>query len=346
MNRYVSKLINDNPKEKYSKLLDDYIWHKVTSIYNMLIDWYRNREWYHLIGFILSSADASNVDDKKASIEGKISLILKLKELYEKNTKDKFVIELKKLVLIALIPELKAELDDGNDILQNLEKKDIEDLLSSLSYGKTDEEIRKVLLLFNIITTQNNKKSEPRFAFMSYKNQKWDIEHIHAQTTDLPTKKAHKKVWLEVFAEKMNDFDFISEETKQLVKYYKDNENQLETEKFNNFCQKIITDLDINKDNSSAKANYEISNLTLLDDHVNRSYKNAVFPVKRITILEKSGTESFIPICTRNVFLKYYTPNAKEMYRWNEIDRENYFDSIADSIYEYLKTTQIEDNND
>ena len=36
----------------------------------------------------------------------------------------------------------------------------------------------------------------------------------------------------------------------------------------------------------------DISNLTLLDSETNRGYKNAVFPVKRITMVAKSRASS------------------------------------------------------
>lgn len=57
---------------------------------------------------------------------------------------------------------------------------------------------------------------------------------------------------------------------------------------------------------SCALFSYE-DNLTLLDQRTNRGYRNHIFPVKRNKILEKSGVESFIPLCTKNVFLKFYS---------------------------------------
>ena len=81
----------------------------------------------------------------------------------------------------------------------------------------------------------------------------------------------------------------------------------------------------------------ELSNLTLLDSKTNRSYKNAIFPIKRNVILSKSGIENFIPVCTKNVFLKYYSKDVTQMYMWGKSDRQDYIDEMVKNIYEYLK---------
>lgn len=86
----------------------------------------------------------------------------------------------------------------------------------------------------------------------------------------------------------------------------------------------------------------EISNLTLLDQRTNRGYRNHIFPVKRNKILEKSGVESFIPLCTKNVFLKFYSKTVSQMYLWDKNDRKDYFDKMADEIFYYLSGTRKE----
>ena len=57
--------------------------------------------------------------------------------------------------------------------------------LDELSYHKDGYKIRKVLLLFNLLTMVQSK-TDNRFSFKQYKDTKthWDIEHIHARTTD------------------------------------------------------------------------------------------------------------------------------------------------------------------
>lgn len=45
-----------------------------------------------------------------------------------------------------------------------------------------------------------------------------------------------------------------------------------------------------------------IGNLTLLDSSTNRSYKNAVFPIKRARIITLDKEATFVPLCTKNAF--------------------------------------------
>jgi len=93
---------------------------------------------------------------------------------------------------------------------------------------------------------------------------------------------------------------------------------------------------------ASGKPINEISNLTLLDQRTNRGYGNHIFPVKRNKILEKSGIESFIPLCTKNVFLKFYSKTVSQMYLWDKHDRQDYFDKMVQTIVDYL-AEDIED---
>ena len=71
-----------------------------------------------------------------------------------------------------------------------------------------------------------------------------------------------------------------------------------------------------------------LSNLALLDDKTNRAYKNAFFPVKRKYIIRKESEGVFIPLCTRNVFLKVYSKKLGEVMYWNNSDANDYYSEI------------------
>jgi hypothetical protein bacD2_00658 len=79
-----------------------------------------------------------------------------------------------------------------------------------------------------------------------------------------------------------------------------------------------------------------LSNLTLLDSGTNRSYKNIIFPLKRARIIEEDKKGTFIPLCTKNVFLKYYTPNATQLSIWSKEDREKYLESIITTFNTFV----------
>ena len=92
---------------------------------------------------------------------------------------------------------------------------------------------------------------------------------------------------------------------------------------------------DINDDDIN-----DISNLSLLDSETNRGYKNAVFPFKRKTIINRDKAGTFIPICTKNVFLKYFSEYPPKISFWTQDDREKYEDDIYEVLNNYLGEKQ------
>ena len=67
-----------------------------------------------------------------------------------------------------------------------------------------------------------------------------------------------------------------------------------------------------------------IGNLTLLSSKINRSYGNAIFPQKRKEIIEKESEGRFVPICTKNVFLKNFNSGITKSVYWTENDIQVY----------------------
>ncbi len=67
-----------------------------------------------------------------------------------------------------------------------------------------------------------------------------------------------------------------------------------------------------------------IGNLTLLLAKINRSYKDDEFSEKRKEIIERDCIGMFIPICTKNVFMKQYSNSISNMDRWEQSDKNDY----------------------
>ena len=80
-----------------------------------------------------------------------------------------------------------------------------------------------------------------------------------------------------------------------------------------------------------------IGNLALLDSSTNRGYKNAGFPIKRKKILRSDQEGTFVPLCTRNAFLKCYSSSLEHMFRWSSDDQSDYRDAIADTLCRFFK---------
>ena len=64
--------------------------------------------------------------------------------------------------------------------------------------------------------------------------------------------------------------------------------------------------------------------------------KNAVFPIKRRHILRLDKAGMFVPLCTTNAFLKYYSSKVDKMMFWNEGDRNDYFNAIVDTLVDFF----------
>ena len=76
----------------------------------------------------------------------------------------------------------------------------------------------------------------------------------------------------------------------------------------------------------------DLGNLTLLDRGTNRGYKNAPFAVKRQKILSLDKAGIFVPLCTRNVFLKCYSKQIGNPIFWSDADGEAYQNAILETL--------------
>ena len=80
-----------------------------------------------------------------------------------------------------------------------------------------------------------------------------------------------------------------------------------------------------------------LSNLTLLDESTNKGYKNAVFPLKRKKIIDLDKSGGFVPICTKNTFLKYFSDYPPKVSFWTDDDREKYEEDLIRVLSNYLE---------
>ena len=198
------------------------------------------------------------------------------------------------------------------EIFKNIEVED-------LNYEKDGESIRKVLLMFNINTIIGNKESNLRFQFDRYKKQNWDIEHIRSQADKYPRKKEEKESWIKDILNLTDD-----EKTEEEIL-------EMSEEAFKLFYNKVQNNIE---GENSDFDKHSIGNLTLLDSKTNRGYGNAFFTIKRKTIIENDKNGTFIPICTKNLFLKYYSKNATDLQKWIKEDTEDYKSAILETFEE------------
>ena len=186
---------------------------------------------------------------------------------------------------------------------------------------------RKALLLFNIISILQSEEKAYRFPFNKFKTMNWDIEHIHAIATDTNNKDV-QKAWLR------ENKEYISETLRKEIEEDILSPKEIEEEKLSSLVEKVTKELsEKGFDNENIN---DLSNLTLLDSGTNRSYKNIIFPLKRMRIIEEDKKGTFIPLCTKNVFQKYYTPDASDLSIWSKEDKENYRQSIITTFNTFV----------
>ena len=268
-----------------------HIWTDIKKIFLTFKFWFKDTEYYHLVGFLV------------------VSGISNIKEIYGKakdETKSDFNIFLKKKIK---------------------EKIKIEDI-DRFDYEKNRKDIENILLFFNIATILNNKSSNIRFSFSEFSTKRWSLEHIHAQNDKGLKDKKAQDVWLENMKKYIKEDaieDTIKEKIDSFIKGIENNHfSELQTQILNRFGDEELLNM------------HGIENLALLAAENNSSLSNGPFIEKREKIIEMDKDGEFIPICTKNVFLKYYTKNLSDVYFWSKQDQEDYKDSIIKTLENFF----------
>jgi uncharacterized protein with ParB-like and HNH nuclease domain len=284
------------------------IWLRIQKYFLLLKEWFENRNIYHKVGYLIATGE-------------------KLQDLImnsEKKTKSVFE------------SELNAKITNSLD----LDK----DKILELSYtNKTDRiKIEKLLLLFNIETVRLLKNTTERYSFESHKNNWWSLEHIHAQLSEGLNKKEEQQEWLRLHKDSLVELRKNSDHESvisEIIEKIDLNINDISREIFDNIFSDVIKVLSIENENKDYL--HLVSNLALLKTTNNSAINNSTFDVKRNRILEMDRNGEYIPICTRRVFLKYYTfSKDHQLHFWGEQDRKAYMEAmIGDEglILKYLK---------
>jgi len=299
----------------------DEIWLSIKKYFQAFEEWYNAPQLYHLIGYLIANRYAVN----------------ELRNVSLQLTKLKF-----------------------KEFLANQISKTIDFDIKSLEYG--DVRIKRVLLLFNIQMIILNEHANVRFPFNSYKTERWDIEHIRSVKSEKPAPNKQRK-WLEatleyyigpIEAEKHETaIDKISRTEKQktaIDKIPNTEEQQLANKIWNTLQEPKIDEgaftsiyenlLRVFKEDSVPADINKIGNLTLLSESINRSYKNAVYPIKRKTIIDNYMKGDFVPMGTKNAFLKLYSSKFNDLMFWQDSDAVAYREAIVNALSIYTPTVK------
>lgn len=226
--------------------------------------------------------------------------------------------------------------------------------IQQLSYDGNQEELKRVLLLFNVLSVEQMKSdNQLRFPFNLYNeiktSTKWSLEHIHAQQSQDPmqNEKAIRE-WIEDTLSSVEHIDTIDKgigENGQsriinISDYKSDLRSMLASEKidkdaFNSIRVRIVEAFD------STGTKHAMENMALLSCPDNSRLNNAIFPVKRDRIIQMEREGSFIPPCTRNVFLKLYSKADNQPYFWSTRDKADYIAEITNVFNDFNNKTNL-----
>jgi hypothetical protein len=204
-----------------------------------------------------------------------------------------------------------------------------------LELNYESKETKSALLLYNILTMLQNEHDASYFPFDDYKINRWDVEHIASRKDARSVPGISRENWL------LDVKCYIDQEQQEGPELLKEINLMLATNSFERDDDFValfdkVTE-HFNKYMDTAVDMDEISNLALLDEKTNRGYKNAVFPLKRKYIIELDKTGGFVPICTKNAFLKYFSDYPPKISFWTQDDRKKYEQDLIRVLSPYME---------
>ncbi len=324
------------------------IWENVREIFHTLQEWFDDMELYHYIGYLIYMGRKVDEIYKQWNVsDGKFEFI-------EKYLKE----EIKRTIPYKDIENTVYEVE------------------SAQNKGGSKTNCRPILLLHNLQTVINqnrilgaNAKYKNgvfyKFPFHLYKLEGWDVEHIDSNTENGLNDIQSQREWLlnAYFGLQEGTYSELQDNIKKFFKQYtgkayeQNGDSNKQTVRNEQFAElkKQIEDIGGSKRLDQNEKN-KIWNFTLLDSSTNRSYGNAIFPTKRRVIIGKdqgkrfslptidkneeiaaeNGSSSFIPPCTRYVFLKYYNTASFDPNAWTKDDAEAYKNNIKEVLKDFL----------
>ena len=330
------------------------IWEKVKEIFQTLQEWFDDKELYHYIGFLICMG--KRVDT--------------IYNQWTRHTVKSVFIEK------YLMPEIKhclrgTDIENTYYEVNTDDKQKINGGSKTNCRPILLLHNLQTVIYQNKALTDNNKYDDGvfyKFPFHLYKSEGWDVEHIDSNTENKLNNIQAQCEWLlnayfglqdKAYQELRKQIqDFFSQYT---GKVYEQSDVPDKQAKRNKQFESLRNEIDaINSSmRLSQSEKNRIWNFTLLDSSTNRSYGNAIFPAKRRVIIGKDqgrkfaspktdeqgqimdsrlekAPSSFIPPCTKYVFLKYYNTVSFDPITWNRDDAKAYEDNIKEVLKDFL----------
>lgn len=325
-------------RNRYNQETLRYVWGEVKRIFNTIYEWYTNLELFHYVGYLMARPKEST--RQKGNQQQQQNLLF---SLLQKWSEPNMTIGKFKNHLIICINDT---LNGCRDLSKEYE-----------TTGNPKTQCRPILLLHNVETVIQQGKvlqvkykqdTFNKFPFNLYKKEKWDVEHIDSNTTNELLDFNSQKEWL------LTSYVIATVEQKKAIEEFcltmqdvDDNDRKPIFDQLSESIQPPIS----NDERLEEEEKNMIWNFTLLDEGTNRFYRNAIFPAKRRILIgkeqgvyypaplfnkekgfvqpqESKYKSSFIPPCTKQAFMKYYSPTSGSMVAWTKPDAEAYRHNI------------------
>lgn len=289
-------------------------WTEIRHLALRLEEWFRDRVLFHLVGLWIVIAIKPSTD-----------IVVELMRARCTMRRREFEAHLKELIFDALFRKTLTALsaDEVRGVIQ--------DAFEALTYATPSHHrpLRHILLVFNVATLLRNTASNLRFPFDRYKGEAWDLEHIRSVASAKPAQPARMKNWLQTIlsyweAPTTAEEKVLQHEARECL-----DAATLDVSVFAHLYTAIQHRYGEDKPHETDDS---LANLTLLDAATNRGYKNAIFPVKRHRVIELDKTGTFVPLCTTNVFLKYYSRPLGGMLTWTAGDAYDYREAMIETL--------------
>jgi hypothetical protein len=275
-------------------------WSDVVQLHSLVLGWFEDRSLFHKVGYLIAVGRT----------------FAELHELSRDKGRSAFEAALDEQI------RLHLQLTAGE--------------LADLGYG--DDKASDVLLLMNVETVRDTPGSTERYSFRAHASRNWSLEHIHAQNAEQLRTSEQRRAWLVEHRNALDGLDHLGEDERAALAAQIDEllSTEVTAAAFGPVEQKVVG-LFTGADDAAAADVHSIANLALLDSGDNAALSNSVFEVKRRRVIQRDKDGSYIPVCTRNVFLKYYTEVPGQFAFWSATDRAAYLDAVRGRVAAYLQ---------
>lgn len=286
----------------------DSVWQEVINGFLQLKEWYKDNVYYHKIGYLIASGSNTMADlfdeargKRKSEFKDRLDELIAESITWRTNDKDSYW---------------------------------------DLDYHKDYNRICRILLLFNVQSIISYRVRQ-RFPFNEYNNEKWSIEHIHAQNSEGLKTVELQLEWLQKHLPSLKAIH-CDEPDNELVRAVEKaiDDGRFIRSDFEDIFRHVVNDLSDTTDTDYINT---LPNLALLSCGHNTCLSNSTFDVKRNLIIKMDKSGEFIPYCTKMTFLKYYENSSDvQVHFWGQKDREAYLQAIQHVIAPYYDLIKFE----